>query len=81
MREYTVVEYEQEDFDKIAYGMTPERAVEILSGLPRGWFPYNLPDWGCKVTTSDLDHYEICCAINKAIEALRESEENGGQAD
>ncbi len=74
MREYTVIEYEQEDFDAVARGMTPERAIEILSGLPRGYFPYRLPEWNDKVTESDLHNFEICCAIRKSISALKECE-------
>lgn len=70
MREYTVVEYEQEDFDKIKSEMTKEKAIDILSGLPRGWFPYSLPSWSKEVSGCDLENYEICCAIYKAIELL-----------
>ena len=42
MREYTVVEYEQSDFDDVKDRMTKEEAIRILEGLPRGWFPYRL---------------------------------------
>lgn len=76
MKQYTVVEYEQEDFDKIEREMTKERAIEVLSGLPRGWFPYRLPRWSEKVDATDLDKFEICCAIEKAIEALKKGEPN-----
>lgn len=72
MRERVEIIYEQEDFDKIKKEMTPERAIEILSELPRGWFPYRLPEWNDKVTESDLWNFEICCAIHKAVEALKE---------
>lgn len=75
MREHTVIEYEQEDFDKIEHEMTVEKAIEVLSGLPRGYFPYRLPKWSDKVTESDLWNYEICRAIDKAIEALEKHEE------
>ena len=70
MREYTVVEYEQEDFDKMKSEMTKEKAIEILYELPRGWFPYRFTSWPEKVSSSGLDNYEICCAIYKAIELL-----------
>ena len=66
-----VTEYEQFDFDEVESKMTPERAIEVLSGLPRGWFPYNLPGHG-KVYGADLENFEICCAIDVAIEALQE---------
>ena len=64
--------YEQEDFDKIHREMSKERAIEILKGLclPRGWFPYNKPEWGISCTSHDLDNYEICLAIQMAIDSL-----------
>ena len=77
MREHTVIEYEQEDFDKIEHEMTVEKAIEVLSRLPRGWFPYRLPKWGEKVDSSDLDKFEICCAIDKAVERLKGGEKDG----
>lgn len=46
MKKHTVIEYEQEDFDALRDSMTTEQAIEILEGLPRGYFPYNLPRWG-----------------------------------
>jgi len=72
MKTYTVTEYEQEDFEKVKAEMTAEKAVEILEGLPRGWFPYSLPAWNNNVGDYDYQNYEICCAIEKAIEALKE---------
>lgn len=71
MKEYTVREYEQEDFDSIIQNMTAKRAAEILEGLPRGWFPYRLPKWSNEVSESDFDNYEICCAIWFAVSVLR----------
>lgn len=70
---YTVFEFEQSDFDDMKNGMTPKRAAEVLEGLPRGWFPYRLPEWSEKekVDSSDLENYEICCAIDMAVEALQ----------
>ena len=73
---YTVTEYEQCDFDKIKSDMTIKRAVEVLESLPRGWFPYRMPCWNGKVTSSDLQNYEVCCAIDKAIEHLKVCEVN-----
>lgn len=34
MREYTVVKYEQSDFDDVKDRMTKEEAIQILEGLP-----------------------------------------------
>lgn len=70
---YTVIEYEQSDFDKVKENMTPKKAAEVLEQLPRGWFPYRLPEWSEKEKTdsSDLENYEICCAIDLALKALQ----------
>lgn len=70
MKQYTVVEYEQSDFDAVKENMTAEEAAEILSSLPRGWFPYSLPEWGQSITFLDYDNYRICCAIEVALKAL-----------
>ena len=72
MKTLTTIIYEQEDFDKIHREMSKERAIEILKGLclPRGWFPYNKPEWGISCTAHDLDNYEICLAIQMAIDSL-----------
>lgn len=72
MKTLTTIIYEQEDFDKIYREMSKERAIEILKGLrlPRGWFPYNKPEWGISCTAHDLDNYEICLAIDMAIDSL-----------
>ena len=72
MKTLTTIIYEQEDFDKNHREMSKERAIEILKGLclPRGWFPYNKPEWGISCTAHDLDNYEICLAIQMAIDSL-----------
>lgn len=72
MKTLTTIIYEQEDFDKIYREMSKERAIEILKGLclPRGWFPYNKPEWGISCTAHDLHNYEICLAIQMAIDSL-----------
>ncbi len=68
MIKYETIIYEQEDFDALDE-MTNEEAIEVLNGLPRGYFPYRKPEWG-DVTEQDYDNYKICCAIDKAVEAL-----------
>lgn len=70
MRTYTVMEYEQEDFDLIKENMTAEKAASILERLPRGWFSYTMPNWG-KAKDYDVENYEICCAIWFAIDVLK----------
>ena len=76
MKTLTTIIYEQEDFDKIHREMSKARAIEILEGLPRGWFPYNKPEWGINCTACDLDNYEICLAIQMAIDSLSQEESN-----
>lgn len=76
MKTRTVVEYEQEDFDSVKNNMTTEEAAEILESLPRGWFPYRLPEWGGEVGTSDYENYRVCCAIDVALQALKEAQNN-----
>ena len=76
MKEYTVVEYEQSDFDAVKNGMTKEEAAQILDSLPRGWFPYRLPEWGGSVNDSDYENYRVCCALKIAVEALKEREQH-----
>lgn len=76
MRQHTVVEYEQSDFDAVRNGMTQKEAAEILDSLPRGWFPYDLPSWSKNVTASDFDNFRICCALDIAIKALEEAQKN-----
>ena len=72
MKTLTTIIYEQEDFDKIYREMSKERATEILKGLclPRGCFPYNKPEWDISCTAHDLVNYEICLAIQMAIDSL-----------
>lgn len=71
MRTEIITIYEQEDFDKVQKDMTAERAIEILKGLPRGYFPYNMPMWSASCGSWDLDNYEICVALDMAVEALK----------
>ena len=79
MKTLTTIIYEQSDFDEVQRRMTKERAIEILKGLclPRGWFPYNKPEWGISCTAHDLDNYEICLAIQMAIDSLSREVKHG----
>lgn len=66
MRTKTIIE--QEDFDAIEENMTTERAIEVLSEIDEGWFPYyNRKD------DTDLMFYEYHCAIDLAIETLKKA--------
>lgn len=70
MKKYTVIEYEESDFDEVKNGTTNQEAVEILDSLPRGWFPYRHPSYDKHASSSDYDNYRICCALDLAIKAL-----------
>lgn len=71
MRTEINIIYEQEDFEEIKQKMTKKRAIEILEGLPRGYFPYNMPMWSASCSSWDLDNYEICVALDMAVKALK----------
>ena len=71
MRTEITVIYEQQDFEDIKQKMTKERAIEILEGLPRGYFLYNMPSWSANCGSRDLDNYEICVALDMAVNALK----------
>lgn len=44
MKTYTVVEYEQSDFDAVKKRNDKRGIYSNFGGLPRGWFPYNSPE-------------------------------------
>lgn len=71
MRTEIRVIYEQKDFEEIEQKMTKERAIEILEGLPRNHFPYDMPMWSASCGSWDLNNYEICVALDMAVEALK----------
>ena len=77
----TVTIYEESDFRKVENEMTDARAVEILESLPRGWFPYNKPEYGVDCKQSDIDNYEICLAIKRAISSLSRKEQEDDHAE
>lgn len=75
MISYTVTIYEESDFRKVENEMTDARAVEILESLTRCWFPYSTPEQCVDCKQSDIDNYEICIAIERAISSLRRKEQ------
>lgn len=81
MISYTVTIYEESDFRKVENGMTDARAVEILESLPRCCFPYNKPEYGVDCKQSDIDNYEICLAIKRAISSLLRKEQEEHHAE
>ena len=71
MKQYTVTEYELEDYEDFRDNLTDEKAIELLERISRGW----LPDYNFTGTEDDFDNYCLHKAIDKAIEALERSEE------
>ena len=72
MRQYIVTEYEQEDYEDFKRNLTNEQVVELLKRISRGY----LPDYNFAGTEEDFDNYCLHKAIDKAIEALEERNDN-----
>ena len=72
MRQYTVTEYEQEDYEDFKRNLTSEQAVEILERISRGY----LPDYNFTGTENDYKYYCMHQAIYKAIGALAGRSDN-----
>ena len=72
MRQYTVTEYEREDYDDFKRNLTNEQAIQLLERISRGY----LPDYNFTGTEDDFDNYCLHKAIDKAIEALEERSDN-----
>lgn len=66
MRQYTVMEYEDKDYQDFKNNLTDEHAITILERISRGW----LPDYNFSGTETDFDNYCMHQAIYRAIEAL-----------
>lgn len=72
MRQYTVIEYGQEDYEDFKRNLTNEQAIGLLERIQRGY----LPDYNFNGTERDFDYYCLHKAIDKAIEALEERSDN-----
>lgn len=72
MRQYTVTEYEQEDYEDFKRNLTSEQAIALLERISRGY----LPDYNFTGTEDDFDDYCLHQAIYKAIGALEERSDN-----
>lgn len=71
MRQYTVTEYEQEDYDDFKRNLTSKKAIEFLERISRGY----LPDYNFTGTENDFEYYCLHQAIYRAIDALQERSE------
>lgn len=67
MRQYTVTEYEDKDYQDFKDNLTDEHAIVLLERISHGW----LPDYNFDGTESDFDNYCLHQAIYRAIDALQ----------
>ena len=72
MRQYTVTEYEKEDYEDFKRNLTSEQAIELLERISRGY----LPDYNFTGTENDYEYYCMHQAIYKAIGALAGRSDN-----
>lgn len=68
MTEYTVREYDEEDYKVARETMTDEKALELVESIDRGW----LPDYNFTGKEDDYEHYLLHMALHRAEDALRE---------
>lgn len=71
MRQYTVTEYEDKDYQDFKNNLTDEHAITLLERISRGW----LPGYNFGGTETDFDNYCMHQAIYRAIDALQERSE------
>lgn len=67
MREYTVREYDKDDYDIGRDSMTIDDAISHLKRIDRGW----LPDYNYSGEEDDYEAYLNHVAMRKAINALK----------
>ena len=68
MKEYTVKEYEIDDYKSAKDAMIKEDIVDILEYIKRGY----IPDYNYTGSEDDFERYKMHIAMSKAIEAIKE---------
>lgn len=68
MREYTVREYDKDDYDIGRDSMTVADAIARLEQIDRGW----IPDYNYTGKEDDYEAYLNHVAMRKAIDALKD---------
>lgn len=66
MRKYEVTEYDMNDYNDFENNLTPQRAIEILEYIDRGY----LPDYNFTGTENDFEYHSLHCAMRMAMEYL-----------
>lgn len=72
MKQYTVTEYEQEDYEDFKRNLTDKHAIQLLERISRGY----LPDYNYTGKEDDFNYYCLHQAIYRAMAALEERSDN-----
>lgn len=67
MKQYTVTEYEQSDYDEVRENMTNKEVISQLERIERCW----IPDYGFSGSEDDFDNYKLHVALYKAMDAIK----------
>ena len=70
MREYTIREYDKEDYEEFINNLTNEETIALLDRISSGW----LPDYNFSGSENDFENYRLHSAIYRAIEIIEEME-------
>ena len=70
MREYTVREYDMEDYESFKQNLTDSEIVDLLEFIKRG----HIGDYGFTGKEDDFERYKLHMAIMKAIDIVKEHE-------
>lgn len=75
MKEYTVKEYDREDYYNFRENLTIPQTIELLKRIQRG----HIPDYNFDGSEEDFDNYCLQMAMYKAIKILDEVGKNDGE--
>lgn len=70
MRQYTVTEYDMEDYDDFMNSLNNEKAADILERIDDGW----IGSHSFTGDESDFERYTLHMALQYAANKLRKSE-------
>ena len=72
MKEYTVREYDMEDYEDARDSMTIDDIINHLAYVKRGY----VPDYNFTGGEDDFERYKLHIAISKAIEIIKNKAES-----
>lgn len=67
MIQYTITEYNKEDYEKFSDEMTDDKCIELLKKIERGW----LPDYNFTGSEHDFEAYTLHQALFRAIDLIK----------